>query len=174
MRRRVLPIAHVSHPNLTPLIDVVMCLVIFFMLVAKIGVTTGADPTIEVPVSTLGSQLQSFANTLTLNVREKPALDEPLVTALVDPAGGQTQELRVADASGKNQLLEVLRRLRFGRDGRPGGTGVNADNDEFSVIIRGDKEMGYRFLEPVLIACAEAQVKNIIYQTRVKTEVVER
>lgn len=178
MKRRGLPEAHATHPNLTPLIDVVMCLVIFFMVVAKIGVTTGADPTIEVPVSGLGRQmLESFSNTIVLNVREKKPLAEPLVTALVDGAAGaatgQPTELRTLDpATGRNQLVEVLRRLRFGRDGKPGGAGVNQDNDAFRVIIRGDKEMGYQFLEPVLVACAEAQVGNVIYQTRARTEAV--
>ncbi|MCS7034357.1 MAG: biopolymer transporter ExbD [Phycisphaerae bacterium] len=176
MKRHVLEQPHVSHPNVTPLIDIVMCMVIFFMMVAKIGVTTGADPTIEVPVSTLSRalQIESLSNTLVLNVREKRPLDEPLVTALVDGASGQPQEIRVRDpASGKSPLLEVLRRLRYGRDGRPGGTGLNADNDDFRVIIRGDKEMGYRFLEPVLVACAQANVGKVIYQTRARTELVQ-
>jgi biopolymer transport protein ExbD len=175
MKRRGLPSAHAFHPNVTPLIDVVMCLVIFFMLVAKIGVTTGADPTIEVPVSGLGKQmLETFSNTIVLNIREKKPLEQPLITALVDGAeSGQPQELRPLDrATGRNQLLDVLKRLRFGRDTKPGGTGGNADNDAFSVIIRGDKEMGYQFLEPVLVACAEAQVRNVIYQTRARTETV--
>jgi hypothetical protein len=89
------------------------------------------------------------------------------------PATGQPRELRIVDpATGRRQLAEVLRQLRFGRDGRAGGTGANADNDEFRVIIRGDQEMGYRFLEPVLVACAEAQVRNVIYQTRARTELV--
>jgi biopolymer transport protein ExbD len=33
-----MPAAHATHPNVTPLIDIVMCLIIFYMLVAKIGV----------------------------------------------------------------------------------------------------------------------------------------
>ena len=41
MRRHKMPDAHADHPNVTPLIDVVMCLFIFYMLVAKIGVNTG-------------------------------------------------------------------------------------------------------------------------------------
>ncbi len=176
MKRRGLPQVHSSHPNVTPLIDIVMCLVIFFMLVAKIGVTTGADPTIEVPVSSLSRALQidSLSNTIVLNVREKKPLDEPLVTAIVDGSSAQAQEIRVVDPStGKRPLLEVLRRLRFGNDSKPGGTGVNGDNDEFRVIIRGDKEMGYRFLEPVLVACAEANVNKVIYQTKSRSELVE-
>ena len=41
MRGHKMPAAHASHPNVTPLIDIVMCLIIFYMLVAKIGVNTG-------------------------------------------------------------------------------------------------------------------------------------
>jgi len=40
--------------NVTPLIDIVMCLIIFFMLVAKIGVDTGADRRITIPASLQG------------------------------------------------------------------------------------------------------------------------
>ena len=43
MGKHHMPESHAAHPNVTPLIDVVMCLIIFFMLVAKIGVSTGAE-----------------------------------------------------------------------------------------------------------------------------------
>lgn len=173
MKRRGLPQVHVAHPNVTPLIDIVMCLVIFFMLVAKIGVSTGADPSISIPVAALGDQLDSFSNTLVLNVKPKAGLPDPLVTALVDGASGQPQELRTKDpSSGKDQLLDVLRRLRFGTDGKPGGRGPGADNDDFKVIIRGQKDMGYGLLEPVLVACAEAGVGQVIYQTAPEVRII--
>ena len=35
MKRRHLQESHAAHPNVTPLIDIVMCLIIFYMLVAK-------------------------------------------------------------------------------------------------------------------------------------------
>ena len=111
---------------------------------------------------------------LIMNVREKKPLDEPLVTAIVDGTSSVAQEIRVVDpSSGKRPLLEVLKRLRFGKDSKTGGGGANADNDDFRVIIRGDKEMGYRFLEPVLVACAEANVNRVIYQTKSRNELVE-
>ena len=83
MRRRHMPQAHATHPNVTPLIDVVMCLIIFFMLVAKIGVSTGAEASIDIPASILGQDLKDPGNALTLNVRAGPG-DAPMVTALVD------------------------------------------------------------------------------------------
>jgi len=146
--------------NVTPLIDIVMVLIIFFMLVAKIGVTTGADPSIDLPISRLGNQLETFSNTLTLNIRPGP-LDEPTVTALVVGAGQQAEEIKLFDkASNRQPLLELLRLAR-------------EKNPEVQVIIRGEKEMEYHNLEPVLFACVEARIKNVLFNTRPQEDVVE-
>ena len=156
MRRRGMPESHSTHPNVTPLIDVVMCLIIFYMLVAKIGVNTGADPSIAIPVTQMGNELKDLGNTLVLNVRE--VADVPFVTALVDKSTRAPQELKIVDPTTNTRpLREVLKRLRAG-------------NPEFKVIIRGDEDMGYRFLEPVLITCAEARVKNVNFNTKKAAE----
>src|SRR3954447_13925616 len=86
--------------NVTPLIDIVMVLIIFFMLVAKIGVTTGADAKIEPPETILGISLKDLGNTLTLNVRGGARLEEPIVTALVDKGDREPREVRVTERRG--------------------------------------------------------------------------
>jgi biopolymer transport protein ExbD len=53
MRQHRMPAIREGGVNVTPLIDIVMCLIIFFMLVAKIGVDTGADRNIDIPTSIL-------------------------------------------------------------------------------------------------------------------------
>jgi len=53
--------------NVTPLIDVVMCLIIFFMLVAKIGVSTGAKP-MALPATLIGKKLDQIPDTIVLSV----------------------------------------------------------------------------------------------------------
>src|SRR5437763_11180157 len=151
MRRRHIPESHATHPNVTPLIDVVMCLIIFFMLVAKIGVDTGADQRISIPASLQGFDIKDMGNTLTLNVQPGP-LDQPMVTALVE---GVVQEVKLIDpATGQKPLLNTLKKFRFGRDLRPGGVNDSVDNPESKVIISGDEEMGYRFMQSVLNTCA--------------------
>ena len=151
MRRRHIPESHSTHPNVTPLIDVVMCLIIFYMLVAKIGVNTGADPSISIPVSQMGAELKDLGNTLVLNVRE--VADVPFVTALVDRSQRAPQEVKIVDpVTNTRPLREILKRLR-------------ANNPEFKVIIRGDRDMSYKALEPVLIACMEANVKDVNFNT---------
>ncbi len=163
MKMHRMPEMRENGVNVTPLIDVIMCLIIFYMLIAKIGVDTGADTTISIPPSLSGMKIEDMGNTLTLNVIPGP-LDQPMVTALV---GNTVQEVRLIDpSSGQRPLLNTLKQFRFGSDLAPAGAGKAADNPEFKVIIRGDENMGYKFLEPVLITCAEARVKNVNFNTR--------
>ena len=162
--RRGMPEIKEGGVNVTPLINIVMCLIIFFMLVAKIGVDTGADQAIVIPTSFQGMEIKDMGNTLTLNVRPVPMGDQPMVSALV---GGVVEELKLIDPiTGHKPLLATLKNFRFGKDLKPGGVRESADNPEFKVIIRGEESMGYQFLEPVLITCAEARVKNVNFNTR--------
>ena len=164
MRRSRMPEVKEGNINVTPLIDIVMCLIIFFMLVAKIGVDTGADQAIVIPTSFQGLDIQDMGNTLTLNVRPIAGSDQPMVSALV---GGVVEELKMVDPiTGYRPLLATLKNFRFGKDLKQGGDYENADNPEFKVIIRGEESMGYQYLEPVLITCAEARVKNVNFNTR--------
>ena len=149
MKGRRMPVSSVTHPNVTPLIDIVMCLIIFYMLVAKIGIKTGADAKIDLPVSMQGIQLKDLGNTVTLNV--SAAGEQPLITTL-NPASGETEEMKVVDGT-KRPLKAFLQLLR-------------GQNQNFKVIIRGDQNLDYRYLEPVLIVCAEAQVKDVNFATR--------
>src|SRR5438046_1126088 len=150
--------------NVTPLIDIVMCLIIFFMLVAKIGVDTGADQKISIPPSIQGLDIKDMGNTLTLNVQQGP-MEQPIVTALVpDPTNSSVnarQELNIVDPSGRRPLFDTLRFFREG-DQRKG----RKPNPEFSVIIRAGEDIDYRYIEPVLQTCAEAHVKSYNFNTK--------
>lgn len=150
-----------NHPNVTPLIDVVMCLIIFYMLVAKIGITTGADESIRIPQSTVGTDLRDPGNALTLNIRPGPG-GQPQVSALI---GRATTDLPVtiAPGSAESPLVLALRRLRLGPDLTPG---TADDNPELKVILRADENMPYSAIEPVLMACAQAAVRNVSFNTR--------
>jgi biopolymer transport protein ExbD len=141
--------------NVTPLIDIVMCMIIFFMLVARIGVSTGADSTIAVPDTVRGSRIDDLGNTLTLNVRAD-SKGNPLVTVL---SHGEFTAVGVEESrNGKtvNPLADLLRECR-------------KRNSDFKVIIRADREMPYQCLEPVLLACTQAEVGSVNFNTRVAT-----
>ena len=105
MKRHSMPDMKEGGVNVTPLIDIVMVLIIFFMLVAKIGVSRGEDESIPLPSAILGVSLDSLSNTLTLNIHYNRSGEEPLVSALIN---GTMKEIPVTRkyASGTDEELE--------------------------------------------------------------------
>jgi biopolymer transport protein ExbD len=142
--------------NVTPLIDVVMCLIVFFMLVAKIGVSTGIDKNIDTPKAYLGVSITDLGNTLALNLYPKLGANEPQV--IVDLKGSGPKELRFMDkdASGKTTrpLREVLEAL------------VKERGTNFKVIINASKEMRWRDLQLVMQECTLAGATNVNFAAK--------
>ena len=156
MRKHSMPEMKEGGVNVTPLIDIVMCLIIFFMLVAKIGVDSGGDKTISVPASFLGKDIKDLGNTLTLNISNGPSFGtdpQPTVTCLLK---GEKQELKVRSDNGGATIFPMYDTLKYFKDGDP-RTGVPA-NPDFKVIIRADENTEYRFIQPVLTECTRAKV----------------
>jgi biopolymer transport protein ExbD len=142
--------------NVTPLIDIIMCLIIFFMLVAKIGVSTGIDHKIDAPTTYLGVPIKDFGNSLALNLRPKAGVDEPEILAVVK---GENKELKIQENRGGKPvrpLEEVLRDLKKER------------GEKFNVIVNGEKGLRYASLQLVLQQCAQAGVSNINFATKRK------
>jgi biopolymer transport protein ExbD len=131
--------------NVTPLIDIVMCLIIFFMLVAKIGVAR-TDDQVDLPATIVGNMIKDMSNTLTLNVHPTP-LPDPQVTTLVN---GKDTELKF-----NGDLEATLEKFRKSGIKNP------------RVILRGDQDVEYRQLELVLMAIAHSGIQNTAYETNV-------
>jgi biopolymer transport protein ExbD len=163
-KRRHIPDAHGEHPNVIPLIDVMLCIIVFYMLAAKIGVSTGVDDSIQIPETGFGKDLAEVGsgNTLIVNITEK--LDQPFITAVV-PGSDNLQELALAAGDKNRRQLEAeLKRLVVGTDGKPNTPDDNAD---LKIIIRGDgEELTYRSFFPVMVAITNAGVKNVYHNTK--------
>jgi biopolymer transport protein ExbD len=149
MRRPPLQSARAIGVNVTPLIDVVMCMIIFFMLVARIGVDNGGDRDITVPASFLGVDLKDLGNTLTLNVTNGVNLgagqSDPMITCLLN---GRRQEIKIQSDLGGQAHFPLFEALRHLKDVNPG----------MKVIIRADQDTEYQYLQPVLAECTRAGV----------------
>jgi biopolymer transport protein ExbD len=165
-KRQGMPRAHGNEVNVTPLIDVVMCLIIFFMLVAKIGVNQG-NKQMDLPYSYLGKKIDDLGNTLTLNILPKgdmekikaqnpndriPATDFQVV-ALVD---GEERDLpiQVGDANPVHPLRDVLTKMK------------QRYKEQFKVIIRADADLPFILVQPTLLECANAGATNINFTTQ--------
>src|ERR1700678_2464720 len=127
MRTHSMPEMKEGGVNVTPLIDIVMCLIIFFMLVAKIGVTRGVDKSIKLPDS-IGERIKDMGQTLTLNIKhieghsDRDHPDGPIVTALI---GNKDEELLVYKKGDEKYLKTVLKQFK-------------GAHDRATVILRGD------------------------------------
>jgi biopolymer transport protein ExbD len=158
-----MPAAHGNEVNVTPLIDVIMCLIIFFMLVTKIGVSTGAKP-MMLPESYLGKKIDNMGTAITLNLIPIGDLKEieadraeptgVQVTALVD---GFDRELPLQTGAGVS-MTRPLRETLVAMKKHYG--------DELQVIIRADAKLTYQMIEPVLVECAKAGASNVNFNTK--------
>jgi biopolymer transport protein ExbD len=82
--------------NVTPLIDIVMCLIVFFMLVSKIGVKTGASK-MDLPETIFGKKIDELGDNIILNVTD-PNIDRE--------ADGTTPKYKIDDTTGKPLLVD--------------------------------------------------------------------
>ena len=160
MKKHSMPDMKEGGVNVTPLIDVVMCLIIFFMLVAKIGVSTGLDNKIDAPTTYLGIKIPDLGNALALNLYPKAGTDEPQILVNVK---GTMKELAVQKIEGGktvHPLEEVLKDMKKER------------GEQFKVIVNAERGMRYASLQLVLQQCAQAGVTNINFATKKTTTVV--
>lgn len=165
------PESHANHVNVVPMVDVIMCLIIFYMLAAKIGVNIGEDEKINIPFSQLGKEIKAMDNTLLINVSE--ANGSPKVSAMIDSTkgNGQREEFVIPTSgpgSSGRMLADVLTVLRYGKDRQRGGFGDNADNDKLELAIRADESVTFKNLQQVLVAASQAHIGKFNLQTTTK------
>lgn len=137
MRRRTL---HAHHEfgkiNVTPMIDVVMCLIIFYLIVGKLAM----DRRITLPTTTAGITATGAT---------------PIIIEIAPPdSPGAPAPIIVAGQTIAPQALEELLR---GAAGDSGGSRP--------VQIRAGRELPYAMLSPVLQACRKAGLTSVRLMT---------
>jgi biopolymer transport protein ExbD len=134
-KRRFFSTHEVGKVNVTPMIDVVMCLIIFYLLVGKLAMTNRVD---NLPSSGSGSTANS-ASAVIVDIVETTGDDEPVIS--VDGTTG--------DLAGLEAVLTA----------RGGGTPGKASGTE--VQIRASKDLPYAKLAPVLAVCRRAGLTSV-------------
>jgi len=122
--------------NMTPMIDVVFQLIIFFLLSSHLA-KQETQLALPLPAAESG--------------RETVADDRPRLTINVLADGTLLIANRPIAA---DDLLGVLAERRA------------AHGDEFEVRIRGDRSVPYSRVEPVMLACTQAGIWNVAYAVR--------
>ncbi len=126
--------------NMTPMIDVVFLLIIFFLV-----------------SSHLARQETQFDLSLPTAASGNDALDDthPRVTINVAPDG------RVVLAGGTLPLVELESRLRYE---------LSHVGPDLEVRVRGDRRVPYSRIEPILLACARVGIWRVTFAVHHRDE----
>jgi biopolymer transport protein ExbD len=155
MRRRSPGLSGPMHEpvNVTPMIDVVMCLIIFFLIVGKLS--TDERARVMLPDSAVG--------------RTGETQSSVIVTIAPDPRGlnwGGVKATITVDGKAVGDAGELADALKQSTVDRLRAAGK--DPSEFSkagVIVRADKLLPYEAVEPALSACAALGIVRVDYAT---------
>ena len=128
--------------NATPLIDVVMCLIIFFLIVGKLSTDRGFA--VKLPDSPVGKDEKS-TNVAIVTVAPPPPGVTPgpgwaALGVVVQLDGEETNDAAALQSVIRNRLLE-----------RP----------DLSVQVRADRDLAFGAVDPVLTALGQAGVKSV-------------
>jgi biopolymer transport protein ExbD len=137
--------------NATPLIDVVMCLIVFFLLVGKLAVDQGGG--VLLPRSGAG-KTDPAENMLTVNIAPVPAEGTP--AGVEGWAPGATASV-LGQVVPSASLMEALVREKLAQDPKA------------VVQIRAHRDLPFGAVEPVVRACGRGGATTI----RLVTEKVE-
>ncbi len=142
-----------TDPNLTPLLDLVLQLIMFFMITVNFVRVDQFDDAINLPVAANAIPLDNTAEErIFLNLDSTGKLVGTLSTFVLD-----TPEKVKVHLMRERESLERLSREK-GRTGEP----------KIVVILRADKNCAYRDVWQVLDSCQRAGFKN--WQLRVMTK----
>jgi len=130
---RITPIAI----NLAPMVDVMMCMLIFFMLATKM--VERENSTIDLPLALAAKEIDksSLGNRFVVNVRQANSGVEYVV-------GSDLVSIEV-----------VRQRLHAAVVAAPAG--------EINCIIRGERNVAYRHVEELLKICRDEKVRNVTF-----------
>ncbi len=143
--------------NITSLCDIMLSLLIFFMLVSKAGIDTGADAELALPEATLGITQEQFDEErgasafVVLNVRPGAIQGNPSVYGKY-MVSGEDFEMNVTNPQDGDRplLVPFLRGLKDGRQ-------------DFEVYVHADRATPFWDMEPVQRAISQADVAGVQY-----------
>lgn len=137
------------EPNMTPLLDIVLQLIMFFMIVTNFAMEQ-VDESVRLPTAVSAKPLDSKANDYALlNVRVNQTTDKPIITI-----GSEVYE-------GAIQLKTFLRNQYELDKARADPAKWDEGKGRSIIIIRGDKGCRYKHIRDVTQVCQQAGYTNV-------------
>jgi biopolymer transport protein ExbD len=139
--------------NLAPMVDVMMCLIIFFLLASKM-VAAEHHP-VELPWAVAAKEVDSgdLGNRVTITVRHVGDGAERAEYVVADWDGRQVIERSLQP--GEIETLLQARAAHAAGEGR-----------KLRCVIRADQAVTYANVEVVLRACGLARISDVVFSAR--------
>jgi biopolymer transport protein ExbD len=148
MARRAIEPMKDEHVNVTPLIDVVMCLIIFFLLVGQMA-KDEAVGNIKVPNARTPMEMVDSEGRLIINVLAQEDLKSPDGKSGVVPPKVFVRGKEVP----YTMLTDVLRSEKM-------------HDNNLRLALRADSVLSYEYIAPILISCSQAKIGSVNFATR--------
>lgn len=162
-KRGIQPMAE-EHVNVTPLIDVVMCLIIFFMVCGQMAKDELAGGNLTVPEARLGQEIEGQRDRIVINVLPfSGPLPENL--AALDKSKEENQKA-VEEFIGRQPPVIFVRGKQVDERTLVDQLRLETQhNRDLKVMIRADKVQHYEYVAPVLVCCARANIRSVNFST---------
>lgn len=146
-RRRGIEPMHDDHVNVTPLIDVIMCLIVFFMVCGNLADKESKEG-VNIPKATtdMARPLADQRGRLVINLVPRIGKGEGNADA-INP-NSEPQVFVRQDEITYNELGEQLRREK-------------TKDPDVKVILRADRNIPYQWISPILVNCAQAGIGSV-------------
>jgi biopolymer transport protein ExbD len=139
--------------NLAPMVDVMMCLIIFFILASKLVDAESREIKLPYAVAAKEIERSELGQRVVINVR--PALEQ-----------GADAEYVVTGWDGQN----IIERILLPGDVEPylkmKATRPGVILEELRCVIRADQGVRYQDVEVVLKGCGMAKIQHIIFSAK--------
>ena len=143
--------------NLAPMVDVMMCLIIFFLLASEL-VSAERHP-VALPWADAAKNVErsELGTRVVINVRRAKDSDTAAEYVVADWDGEKVIERVLAPEQVADYLLSRAARAQ-------------RDREELRCVIRADREALYRHVEVVLRGCGTAHIANVVFSANKGSE----
>lgn len=136
--------------NLAPMVDVMMCLIIFFLLASKMVAAEHYPVDLPWAIAAKNVEASDLGTRVTVTVRRAQGGDDQAEYVVVDWDGKRVAE-RVLQPGEVDSLLQA-RAARAARE-----------NQKLRCVVRADRLVMYKHVEVVLRACGLAQIRDVVF-----------
>ena len=142
--------------NLTPLIDVVFLLIIFFMLVSQIVAEQNVEMIVPAPTDPQTQELTEDDRPIMVNVAPVAYEDDSRSAMPLRHSGQATKVVvgtREFGASQTSSITEYLRAMKASR--------IEQGIEPVQVVVRADMAIHYEEVRPILEAIRAAEIEDV-------------